>query len=197
MQEALQEIFPAVLENIITGYVTVFKRPFRINQCMMCDKRATYDRFCHEHHTLCLFCCDNTSRAIDDDDDNQSTYIICDKCEKRYEPVSWMPFAEKAYDYGCENMYEIFYQDNDYPIDIEYLKQGLLLLGMVREEGKKLNRQAKESFEYYGGMNKVRTTIQNLPDWVEHTEIYHRWRESQRKIGAYSWSAVLNMIRKL
>jgi len=29
MQETLQEIVPVVLENIITSYVTVFKRPFK------------------------------------------------------------------------------------------------------------------------------------------------------------------------
>jgi len=199
MQEILQEIFPAVLENIITGYVTVFKRPFKSSRCLACDKPATYFQFCHEHHTLCLFCCDNTSQAIDndDDEDNFNPYVICDECEKRYRPDSWMPYIEKAYDYSYdENMYEIFYRDDDYPIDIEYLKQGLLLLGMARGEGKKLNRLAKESFEYYG-MEKLKLTILNYHDRFEDTEIYSRWIESQRKIGSYSWSAVLNMIRKL
>ena len=201
MQGALNDTFPAVIANIITGYVTVFKRPFQKDRCLVCEQEATwFDSLCRDHHTLCLFCCDNTVKDRSDDplEEAEDIFSICDLCEMRYES-SWMKFAEKAYDTNSkyEDMYQTFYRDDDYPIDIGYFKQGMSILGMVCVEGEKYNKESKEDFEELGGMEKARQMTRIHPDWFENTDAFGRWKEAERRIGSFTWSVVEKLIRKL
>ena len=201
MQGALNDIFPTVIANIITGYLTVFKRPFQKDRCLVCDQKATwFNSLCRDHHTICLFCCDNTATDCYDDDleETEDIFTICDICEARH-GSSWMKFAENAYDTdsNCEDMYQTFYRDDDFPIDIGYFKQGMFILGMVYEEGEKCNKESKEVFEELGGMEKAREIARKIPDCFENMDIFGRWKEAERRIGSFTWSTVERLIHKL
>jgi hypothetical protein len=198
MQEALENTFPTVIANIIAEYVNVFKRPFKSSQCMVCEKRATFFNLCRDHHTLCLLCCDNTCRDVHDAEDDEvlNAYQICNRCEIRY-GSSWIKLLENTYDGPDEDLYQVLYRLDDYPVDIEYFKQGMSILGMALEEGKKYNDDSKAAFEEWGGLTKARDTVEKLPDWFENTEIFSRWKEAERRIGSFTWSTVLKLIRKL
>lgn len=190
--------FPAEIADIIIGYATVFKRPFQRDRCSQCDKRSTHFELCRDHHNLCLFCCDNTARIIQDDEENVPTYLVCQACEALY-GSSWLKYTEHSCDSDstCEDMYQTLYRNDDYPVDIEYFKQGLLILGMAHEEGRNYNKDAREAFEQYGGLEAARKMTQKLPDWFENTEIFSRWKEAERDVGSFTWSTVEKLIRKL
>ena len=194
----LEEVFPKVIAGIISDYANVFKRPFQRDRCLQCDKRATHLDLCRNHHNLCLLCCNNTARVIQDDEDDVPSYLVCGSCENRY-GSAWLQVTEKAYDTDStfEDMYQTLYQNDDHPVDIEYFKQGLLLLGMVHEEGEDYNKGAKEAFEELGGIEKVREVAQSLPDWFERSNIFSHLKEAERHIGSFTWSVVVKLIRKL
>ena len=112
---------------------------------------------------------------------------------------SWLKYTEHSCDSDstCEDMYQTLYRNDDYPVDIEYFKQGLLILGMAHEEGRNYNKDAREAFEQYGGLEAARKMTQKLPDWFENTEIFSRWKEAERDVGSFTWSTVEKLIRKL
>src|SRR5690606_28426743 len=65
------------------------------DRCSQCDKRSTHFELCRDHHNLCLFCCDNTARIIQDDEENVPTYLVCQACEALY-GSSWLKYTEHS-----------------------------------------------------------------------------------------------------
>lgn len=102
------------LARIVIGYAEVFKRPFEKGRCVECrEPTENHRQLCERHKNRCVFCLGSHSN-----ESCRAQYVCCECEDKLLHHREWWLYARRVL--GC-NTFTAFYNDDDEPIDVEYL----------------------------------------------------------------------------